>query len=1438
MVLLSSFTLESISQIEQGGLPFSFENPQLIKSALIFETMPAVDGEKLLAEDSINAAFKDVPWRFGENIDVSLNPNNSGVWDLLPKGDKIWRLGIKCPGAFTINLTFDDYHLPPGARLFVYNIEKTHIIGAFTDFNNQEDKVFATTLIMGDEIVIEYYEPPYPAFQGELNLSRVTHGYRDAYSYAKSFGSSGACNNNVVCPEGAGWENQVKSVCMLVSGGNGFCSGALVNNTNQNGIPYILTANHCYSDPSSWVFWFNWQSSTCTNPGSSPPYNSMSGATLKARYSDSDFCLVQINNTPPSNYNVYYSGWNRQDIAAASGAGIHHPSGDIKKISLVSVPFTSDTWSGTPANSHWKTIWSDGVTEPGSSGSPIFDQNHRVVGQLHGGPSCCTCTDKWDYYGKFSMSWNQGTTSATRLKDWLDPANISGYTLDGYDPNAVAGPPVANFIASNTNPSINTQVDFTDLSSNTPTSWSWSFNPATVTYLGGTTSSSKNPQVAFTAIGFYTVTLTATNSYGSDTETKVNYINVSNCTVTTFPWTQGFENGGNIPACWTQEYVNTNLNWSFQNGGYGGHPSSAHGGSYNAFLYIGTTTPNITKLVSPPLNLSALSNPVLTFWHTQELWSPDQDELRIYYKTSAGGAWTLLQSYTNSITSWTQETVNLPNPTGTYFIAFEGTAKYGYGVCLDDVTVNGTTTLPPVANFSANSITPYIGQTVTFTDLSTNSPTSWSWSFSPATISYIGGTSSSSQNPLVQFTSGGLYSVTLTATNAGGSDQEIKSNYISVFYAPVANFSADNTTPNIGQTVTFSDLTTNSPTSWSWSFSPSTMSYTGGTSSISQDPLVQFTAGGLYSVTLTATSGSGSDSETKTNYINASNCTVTSFPWTQGFENGGNIPACWTQEYVTNTLNWTFQSGGYSGHPGSAHSGNYNAFLYIASQTPNVTKLVTPPLNLSSLSNPALTFWHAQEFWSPDQDELRIYYKTSAGGVWSLLQSYTNNISVWTQETIDLPNPTGTYYIAFEGTAKYGRGVCLDDIAVNGTTTLPPVAAFSASTTTPYIGQTVTFTDLSTNSPTSWSWSFSPATISYAGGTGSSSQNPLVQFNAGGTYTVTLIAANAYGSDPETKTNYISVLYAPVADFSADNTTPTEGETVIFTDMSTNSPSSWSWSFVPGTITYTGGTTTASQNPQVQFNVAGNYTVSLIAANASGNDTETKADYIVVSSLAIDLELTLLLEGPFNGIQMTPSLNGVLPLNQPFNAAPWNYSGTESVSSIPNPNVIDWILVELRDAATAALATGTTAIARQAAFVQGDGAVIGIDGLPGLQFTTTVSNNLFVVVYHNNHLSIMSSVGLTTSGGVYTYNFSTGAGQVYGGAEGHKELPMGYWGMTGGDGDHNGVIGIADHSPVWENETGQSGYIDSDYNLDMQSDNLDKNEIWMPNTGKSAQVPD
>ncbi len=154
-------------------------------------------------------------------------------------------------------------------------------------------------------------------------------------------------------------------------------------------------------------------------------------------------------------------------------------------------------------------------------------------------------------------------------------------------------------------------------------------------------------------------------------------------------------------------------------------------------------------------------------------------------------------------------------------------------------------------------------------------------------------------------------------------------------------------------------------------------------------------------------------------------------PFNEGFENAGSIPNGWSQEYVTGTVGWAFQAGDSYGHPVSAHGGNYNAFLFVGAYGDHKTRLVTPMINFgASTLNAQLTFWHYMEAWTPDQDELRVYYKTAAGGTWNLLATYTTSVAAWTQRTISLPNPNSTYYLAFEGNVKYGYGVCIDDVAI------------------------------------------------------------------------------------------------------------------------------------------------------------------------------------------------------------------------------------------------------------------------------------------------------------------------------------------------------------------------------------------------------------------------
>ncbi|MCD4746118.1 MAG: glycoside hydrolase family 55 protein [Bacteroidales bacterium] len=233
-------------------------------------------------------------------------------------------------------------------------------------------------------------------------------------------------------------------------------------------------------------------------------------------------------------------------------------------------------------------------------------------------------------------------------------------------------------------------------------------------------------------------------------------------------------------------------------------------------------------------------------------------------------------------------------------------------------------------------------------------------------------------------------------------------------------------------------------------------------------------------------------------------------------------------------------------------------------------------------------------------------------------------------------------------------------------------------------------------------------------------------------------------------------------------------------------------------------------------------------------------EVIIYVISGIEIKLKNFFEGPFNGTDMNTDLNsgGHIPLSQPYNILPWNYIGTESVSSIPNTNVVDWVLVELRDTTQADLATSETMIGRQAAFILNDGLIVGLDGSSFLSFNHSINHSLFIVIWHRNHLGVMSAYPLTEVSGIYSYDFTTGANQAYGGSLGHKKIGTGIWGMIGGDGDANSQIGNADKNDVWAVQAGTSGYLSGDFTMDVQVNNSDKNDIWTPNSGKGGQVPD
>ncbi|MFT7612325.1 MAG: hypothetical protein ACI9J3_001280 [Parvicellaceae bacterium] len=461
LLLILSFFLLSTgwTQVTNMAGPVSWKAKVKLVAPPV-EVMPAFDMNQQLLEDSINNANKVGPWRFGFNHYVDLNLNNSGLWTSLPNGDRIWRIELKSANALTINLVFDLFDIPDGGFVYLYDKDRTNRVGAYTSRNNNPEQKLGTELVHGDHIVLEYYEPQAVQGQGQLKIGAVTHGYRELGTYANSLGnnlmkalnSSGDCNIDVNCPLGTGWEDQIRSVAMIVVGGNGICTGALINNVSCDFTPYFLTANHCYSGSiATWSFRFNWESppgteSCATTAGSTDPggpYDQTSnGGTVRANDSGSDFLLLEMNMllAEAQSWNVFFAGWDNSETAPTQVTGIHHPSGDVKKICQDGGAIF-DTWNfnGDPNTEVWRiNDWTQGVTEPGSSGSPLFDQNGRIIGDLSGGTAACSGTNDnggYDGYGRFGVSWTGGGSAATRVRDWLDPANTST-TNDGCDPNA------------------------------------------------------------------------------------------------------------------------------------------------------------------------------------------------------------------------------------------------------------------------------------------------------------------------------------------------------------------------------------------------------------------------------------------------------------------------------------------------------------------------------------------------------------------------------------------------------------------------------------------------------------------------------------------------------------------------------------------------------------------------------------------------------------------------------------------------------------------------------------------------------------------------------------------------------------------------------------------------------------------------------------------
>ncbi|WP_455635645.1 T9SS type A sorting domain-containing protein [Parabacteroides sp.] len=472
LLMLHAAIPGAYAQISEGGLPPSFDFPTSLRSEQPVVEIPvnfSVEDQKTV--DAWRTS-QGAPLAVAKRIPADLDINHSGEWLTLPDGTRIWQLRLRAKGAIALTLYYSDFHIPEGGKLFIYNADKTQVLGAFTGRTNPPTRKYATGFVAGDDLILEYAAAP----SGEmprLRIEGIGYGYnhlsvstRSNSRVDKDWRVSGPCMVNINCEEGADWQNQKKGVChmiQLINGISYICSASLVNNTAKDKKPYILSAFHCHINPidntsttseefNQWIFVFDREYTGCSNESERAEEKSMVGCSLKAispTQGGSDGLLLLLNQRIPDDYDVFYNGWDRTNSISLSGVGIHHPNGDYKKISTYgNYPTISTTWldvenqQAAATYAHWyatfdATLNGHGVTEGGSSGSPLFNQDGLIIGTLTGGNSTCDYLEGSNLYGKFYFHWDQyGTEDSCRMDVWLDPSHtgatrLAGMTQDG-----------------------------------------------------------------------------------------------------------------------------------------------------------------------------------------------------------------------------------------------------------------------------------------------------------------------------------------------------------------------------------------------------------------------------------------------------------------------------------------------------------------------------------------------------------------------------------------------------------------------------------------------------------------------------------------------------------------------------------------------------------------------------------------------------------------------------------------------------------------------------------------------------------------------------------------------------------------------------------------------------------------------------------------------
>jgi lysyl endopeptidase len=425
----------------QGEPPKSWTETAAALSRVPVMQLPPVDiGEELRkAADEADPG----PLQVAVPHEVSISPARDGEWEELPEVGRIWRYRFSAPGATDLNFGFTTFRLPPGATLHVYSETERYYEGPYTSQDNKPHGELWTPMVPGDRAVIELFVPDVVEFAPELELSRVSAGFTDILGRSRKpslFPKQGACNIDVVCPEAEPWRNEIRSVANLLIGGFGLCTGTLINDVPRSTRPFFLTAAHCgitAQQAPRIVFHWNFEARRCGALAGGSLADNQTGSSFRASRADVDVTLIELDDPPDPSFNVFFSGWDRSGAVPRRSVGIHHPNNDEKAISFNEDRLrTVNNCIGPGVNTHWEVDdWERGTTEPGSSGSGLWDADtKKLVGFLSGGDASCSFPQGSDCYGKFSVAWD-GPSPAQRLRDHLDPGNTGALTVGGTNQN-------------------------------------------------------------------------------------------------------------------------------------------------------------------------------------------------------------------------------------------------------------------------------------------------------------------------------------------------------------------------------------------------------------------------------------------------------------------------------------------------------------------------------------------------------------------------------------------------------------------------------------------------------------------------------------------------------------------------------------------------------------------------------------------------------------------------------------------------------------------------------------------------------------------------------------------------------------------------------------------------------------------------------------------